>query len=141
MRKRIARQRAPTCAGGLLGAASHVGVDDLRDHVVGFRQLLTDILSVHADDPRPIVVVVDNFRIHAAQAVQAWLRSQRRLIRLYFLPTYAPRLNPIERLWHHVRRNVTDNYFFRVMPRLMRALEAFLSELAHAPAVVRRIIA
>lgn len=108
---------------------------------VGFRQLLTDILSVHADDPRPIVVVVDNFRIHAAQTVQAWLCSHRRLIRLYFLPTYAPRLNPIERLWHHVRRNVTDNYFFRVMTRLMRALEAFLSGLAHAPAVVRRIIA
>lgn len=107
----------------------------------GFRHLLSDILAAHAHDTRPIVVVVDNFRIHWAQAVQAWLCAHRRRIRLYFLPTYAPHLNPIERVWRHVRRNVTDNYFFRTLPRLMRALETFLTELAHSPDVILKIVA
>ena len=108
---------------------------------VGFRQLLTHVLSRHANDPRPLVVVVDNYRIHWAQPVQAWLRQHRQQVRLYFLPTYAPRLNPIERLWRHVRRNVTDNYFFRTMRRLRTAVEAFLTHLERSPAVVLSIIA
>ena len=107
----------------------------------GFRQLLSQLLACHRDEPRPIVVVVDNYRIHWAQAVQAWLRSHRPQLRLYFLPTYAPRLNPIERLWRHVRRTVTDNYFFRTMRRLRTAVEAFLAQLARSPAVVLSIVA
>lgn len=107
----------------------------------GFRQLLSAMLAAHAHEARPIVVVVDNFRIHSAQAVQLWLRAHRRRIRLYFLPTYAPQLNPIERVWRHVRRKVTDNYFFRTLPRLMHKLETFLTELAHSPAVILSIVA
>ncbi len=108
---------------------------------VGFRQLLRHLLALHEHAEQPIVVVVDNFRIHHAKAVKAWLHSHRTQIRLYFLPTYAPRLNPIERLWRHVRRNVTDNYFFRTLPRLMVAVEAFLREMTESPALIRSIVA
>jgi len=108
---------------------------------VGFRQLLNQVLALHANDTCSIVMVVDNFRIHQAKAVKAWLQSHRSQLRLYFLPTYAPRLNPIERVWRHFRRNVTDNYFFRTMSRLMAAVEAFLSELAESPHVILRIVA
>lgn len=108
---------------------------------VGFRQLLQQVLAFHTNDPQPVILVVDNFRIHQAKAVKTWLHNQRTRLRLYFLPTYAPRLNPIERVWRHFRRNVTDNYFFRTMPRLMMAVEAFLQEMAESPAVVLSIVA
>jgi transposase len=108
---------------------------------VGFRHLLKQVLTLHANDTRRIVIVVDNFRIHWANAVQTWLRSHRQQLRLYFLPTYAPRLNPIERVWRHFRRHVTDNYFFRTLTRLMAAVESFLSELAESPEVVLSLVA
>lgn len=108
---------------------------------VGFRQLLKQVLALHEDEACSIVMVVDNFRIHQAKAVKTWLQTHRSQIRLYFLPTYAPRLNPIERVWRHFRRNVTDNYFFRTMSRLMAAVEAFLSELAESPDVILSIVA
>lgn len=108
---------------------------------VGFRHLLQQVLTLHENDDCAIVMVVDNFRIHHAKAVKAWLHSHRTQLRLYFLPTYAPRLNPIERVWRHFRRNVTDNYFFRTMSRLMAAVEAFLSELTESPQVILRIVA
>lgn len=108
---------------------------------VGFRHLLTQVLAQHQPDGRRIVIAVDNFRIHNAKAVQAWLRSHREQIRLYFLPTYAPRLNPIERVWRHFRRHVTDNYFFRTMARLMTATVSFLNELAQSPDSVLRLVA
>ena len=108
---------------------------------VGFRHLLNQVAASHEKDPRRVVVVVDNFRIHQAKAVKAWLKSHRTRLRLYFLPTYSPRLNPIERVWRHFRRNVTDNYFFRTMARLMAAVESFISEMAESPEVILQIVA
>jgi transposase len=107
----------------------------------GFRQLLEQIIKVHARRTRKIVVVVDNFQIHKALAVQTWLGNHRARLRLYFLPTYSPQLNSIERVWRHCRRNVTDNFYFKTMTRLMNALKAFLIELADSPKVILGIVA
>ena len=108
---------------------------------VGFRQLLSQVVACHAGEETRVVMVLDNFRIHKAQAVREWLRRHRRELRLYFLPTYSPRLNPIERVWRHCRRNVTDNYFFKTITRLMHAVEAFLLDLAQSPVAVLKIVA
>jgi transposase len=108
---------------------------------VGFRQLLKRVLDCHGDDSTKVVMVLDNYQIHKAKAVQEWLHRHRSAFRLYFLPTYAPRLNVIERVWRHFRRNVTDDYFFKTLARLMHAVEAFLVELAASPALVLRIVA
>ncbi|MGQ9632594.1 MAG: transposase [bacterium] len=60
-----------------------------------------------------------------------WGRStSSSLLRLYFLPTYSPNLNPIERLWRHFRREVTDNYFFGNMRALIDASKSFLEEMS-----------
>lgn len=108
---------------------------------VGFRHLLQQVVAQHKQTPMKIVIVVDNFRIHKARAVQAWLRVHRAQLRLYFLPTYSPRRNPIERVWRHFRRNVTDNFYFGTLPTVMLAVKAFLTELAHSPAVSLSIVA
>jgi transposase len=108
---------------------------------VGFRQLLQQVVAQHKPTPVKVVIVLDNFRIHKAKAVQAWLHTHRAQVRLYFLPTYSPRLNPIERVWRHFRRNVTDHFYFGPLLRLMTAVKAFLTELARSPAVILSIIA
>jgi transposase len=108
---------------------------------VGFRQLLQQLVAHHQQTPMKIVIVLDNFRIHKAKAVQAWLRTHRAQLRLYFLPTYSPRLNPIERVWRHFRRTVTDNFYFGTLTRLMPAVNAFLTEMASSPSVILSIIA
>lgn len=100
---------------------------------IGFRHLLKAILEQHAYDSRKIVLVVDNYRIHKTQSVQRLLSKVRDRLRLYFLPTYSPRLNRIEHVWRHFRRNVTDNFYFKAMSRLLHAVEAFLSKLAKTP--------
>src|SRR5271154_1897323 len=45
-----------------------------------------------------IHVFLDNARYHHAVLVQEWLEQPRRRVRLHFIPTYCPHLNPIERL-------------------------------------------
>jgi putative transposase len=112
-----------------------------RKNNVGFRQLLKAILAAHADNATKVVMVLDNYRIHKAKAVGELLRKFKPRLRLYFLPTYSPQLNPIERLWRHCRRSVTDNTFFRSIIRLLAAIQAFLIELAGSPETVHSIVA
>lgn len=56
-----------------------------------------------------IHVFLDNARYHHAKIVQEWLAQPGRRITLHFIPTYCPHLNPIERLWGVMHKNLTHN--------------------------------
>ena len=56
-----------------------------------------------------IHVFLDNARYHHAKLVQEWVALPGRRIKLHFIRTYCPHLNPIERLWGLMHRNVTHN--------------------------------
>ena len=107
---------------------------------VGFRHLLQLVLNHHAHHDIKIVVVVDNYGIHKAKAVKQMLAGLKGRLRLYFLPTYSPHLNPIERLWRFFRDRVTSNYYFKTMSRLLKAVEAFFAGLTDTPEMVLRVI-
>jgi putative transposase len=75
-----------------------------------FRDLL-DTLELRYPARRydRIYVVVDNYKIHHAQAVQRWLGAHPRF-ELLWLPTYCPRANPIERIFGDTHDKVTRNH-------------------------------
>jgi DDE superfamily endonuclease len=54
-------------------------------------------------------VVVDNYKIHKAQAGAQWLATHPRF-ELLFLPTYCPKANPIERAFGDVHDKCTRNH-------------------------------
>ena len=58
-------------------------------------------MSIEALYPamRLIHVFLDNARYHHAKLVQEWMARPGRRIRLHFIPSYCPHLNPIKRLW------------------------------------------
>lgn len=56
-----------------------------------------------------VSVVVDNYGIHKAKAVERWLAEQPRF-ELLFLPTYCPQANPIERAFGDVHDKCTRNH-------------------------------
>lgn len=82
---------------------------------------------------------MDNYRIHFAKPVQAFLTAHQDEIELVCLPPYSPKLNPVERFWKHLRRQVTHNHFFQMMERLMEAMTSFFREMAAAPELVRSV--
>lgn len=81
-----------------------------RKHNGLFRDLLTLLDRTY---PAPwvtrIYVVVDNYSIHKAKAVEQWLASHARFT-LLFVPTYCPRANPIERAFGDVHDKCTRNH-------------------------------
>ena len=56
-----------------------------------------------------LYVVVDNYKIHKAQAVARWLAVHPRF-ELLFLPTYYPQTSPIERAFDDVHDKCTRNH-------------------------------
>ena len=56
-----------------------------------------------------IHVFLDNARYHHAKLVQEGLAQPGRRIKLHFVPGYCPHLNPIERLWGVMHKNITHN--------------------------------
>lgn len=75
--------------------------------------------------PVPLVIVLDNASLHRSQAVRAALpRLWARGIYFYFLPTYSPELNAIERCF----RVITHTDLSARVYTPLAALEAAVDE-------------
>lgn len=92
-----------------------------------FRALL-DRLEEHYAKVRvaKVYVVVDNYGIHKARAVERWLAAHPRFV-LLFLPTYCPRANPIERVFGDVHDKCTRNHQRTRIEELVGDVERHLS--------------
>ena len=75
-----------------------------------------------------IHVFLDNARYHHAKLVREWLAQPGRRIKLHFIPPYCPHLNPIERLWGLMHRNVTHNKCYATCAQFADATLGFLRE-------------
>ena len=76
-------------------------------------------------------VFLDNARYHHAKLVQEWLARPGCRIKLHFIPAYCPHLNPIERLWGVMHRNVTHNKTYATCAQFADATLGFLREKVH----------
>jgi putative transposase len=74
-----------------------------------------------------IHVILDNAKIHDCAAVQAVLKRHRGRLVLHYLPRYAPELNPIERVWWHLREEITRNHQCQTLEELIELVFAWLT--------------
>ena len=86
-------------------------VDTFDGYIVGRRQMITfyQQLDRAYPDAERIYVIQDNWSIHRHDDVVAALAELPRIIPI-FLPTYAPWLNPIEKLWRYLRQTLLRNH-------------------------------
>ena len=114
------------------------GAIDLETGQTRMREVLTVdamstialLMSIEALYPamRLIHVFLDNARYHHAKLVREWLAQPGRRIKLHFVPAYCPHLNPIERLWGLMHRNVTHNRCYATFNEFCTAMLGFLKE-------------
>jgi hypothetical protein len=109
------RKRAPQGQWRLIGALNALTgrVLTLDNYIVGRRQVCTFLQQIDQSypDTEKIYVVMDNWSIHQHEDVQAQLKLLPRL-EIVWLPTYAPWLNPIEKLWRKFRQEVLNLHRF-----------------------------
>lgn len=62
-----------------------------------------------------------------SKQVADWLIGKP--IKLHFLPSYSPNLNPIERLWKFMRQKVIDSVYYPDFTLFKAKVMAFLGQL------------
>lgn len=117
-------------------------VEYLDNYLVGRQQV--SAFYRHLDQvyaaARRIYVVQDNWSIHHHADVAATLRQLPR-IEPVWLPTYAPWLNPIEKLWHWLRRDVLKGHRFADdWSQLRQQVNSFLDQFVHGSLTILRYV-
>lgn len=78
---------------------------------------------------KPTVLVLDNARIHRSSVLLAQLAGwQQQGLFIFFLPTYSPHLNRIERLWLKVKQRWLKPVDYTSLASLRCALDRIWSQ-------------
>lgn len=85
-----------------------------------------------------IFVILDNLNVPKAAKVRAWVHTQRQRLAVFYLPPYAPELNPDEYLNGDLKLGVAAKAPARTKPALLTAARSHLRMLQHRPQRVRR---
>jgi transposase len=90
---------------------------------------LLDQLRKQYPRERCLHLILDNYRIHKSEIVQAALGGYLAgKIKLHFLPPYCPDHNKIERIWQDLHANVTRNHGQPTMMLLMVEVRHYLNK-------------
>jgi transposase len=115
------------------GKARWMIIDDAfnADRLIEFLEALVK------DAVRKIFLILDNLRVHHAKPVKAWLDERAEMIEVFYLPSYAPDLNPDERLNADLKHAIGAAVPVRTKAKLKSAAESHMALLQQTPDRVR----
>jgi transposase len=87
--------------------------------------------------PRKVFLIVDNLKVHRAQAVTRWVRKHRDRLELFYLPSYAPEHNPEEFLNNDLKQTLARRRTPKNKAALKSGLTSYMRRLQRQPAKVR----
>jgi transposase len=76
---------------------------------ITFKRFLKKVLKEYKG--KKVIMVLDNVRYHHAKKLKEFLECNKNRIELFFLPAYSPDLNPMERIWWWMRKQITHNRY------------------------------
>jgi transposase len=118
-------------------------VNYLDGYIVGRQQVIQFYSRLDRAYPKKvelIYVIQDNWNIHTHPDVLTALADYSR-IKPVWLPTYAPWLNPIEKLWRWLRQDILKMHrWVEDWPQVKQRVHDFLDQFAHgSPALLRYV--
>ena len=87
---------------------------------------------------RRVFLIVDRHPAHRAKKVRDFVEATRGRLRLFFLPSYSPELNPDELVWNHLKNHGIGKRVVQSREHLRKLATAHLRSLARMPERVRR---
>jgi transposase len=115
------------------GKARWMIVDDNFDAA----KLIEFLEALIEDAVRKVFLILDNLRVHHSKLVKAWLEERKDRIEVFYLPSYAPELNPDERLNGDLKQAIGAKVPVRTKAKLKTAAEEHMQTIAHSPNRVR----
>lgn len=103
-----------------------------------FTTLLT---AVHNQLGAPIVLVWDNLPGHHAHATREFIHTHADWLSVYWLPAYAPELNPAEGIWAHLKTGALANLAALGLDHLIQVTKTALKRCQYRPDLLRGFLA
>ena len=101
------------------------------DDTMTQQKLIEFMRRLVADSERKVFLILDNLRVHHGKIVRAWLEKNRDKIEVFFLPPYAPELNPDEYLNHALKLSVHSGNHPRTKEDLKHKIHSFMRRMQH----------
>jgi transposase len=100
-------------------------------------KLIEFLEALIKDAVRKIFLILDNLRAHHSKLVKAWLEERKDRIEVFYLPSYAPELNPDERLNADMKHAISTKVPLRTKVKLKAAAEAHMDTIGQSQDRVR----
>jgi len=94
---------------------------------------LTFLARLIAGASRKVLLIVDRLQAHRTPEVDAWVAARRDRIEVFYLPAYAPELNPVEYLNNDMKGTVNEAGLPPDRPTLRGRLLGFMRRLVRVP--------
>jgi len=105
---------------------------------IEYRDLL---IAAHRQLPGGnIVLIWDNLNVHKRAELRAFTSAQPWL-RVFWLPAYAPDLNPVEGIWSVLKRGVLANLAVASFGHLVQVIRHGLKKIQYQPGLIEGCLA
>lgn len=101
------------------------------------RVMLDFLRRLNSQCERKIFLIVDGHPVHRSKQVRQWLEKHEDSIRLFFLPSYSPELNPDELLNHDVKANAVGRQRPQNQAEMIDNLRSYLRSTQRQPTIVQ----
>lgn len=109
---------------GVLRFSIHDGKIASNRYIAFLRQLLEGRTS-------PLILIVDRASFHRSKKVRDFVHSHRKQIRIYFLPSYSPEMNPDEQVWNIVKSKNIGRKSIKTKSELKKKVHSAFRVLQH----------
>ena len=99
--------------------------------------LIDFFMRLLKDAKRKVFLILDNLRVHHCNPVKEWLKSHKKMIEVYYLPSYSPELNPDEYLNCDLKAGVHSGMPARDKSQLKQKASKHMRMLQRKPKRVR----
>ena len=90
------------------------------------------------DAERKVYLILDNLKVHHSNAVAEWLEKKKDRIKVFYLPSYSPELNPDEYLNNDLKHRVHSGTQAVNAKDLKHKTESFMRTLVKRPHHVKK---
>lgn len=77
----------------------------VRDRTINSTIFIEFLEQLIAGRVNPTIVIMDQASYHKSKQTRKYIRANRDRLKVFFLPVYAPSLNPDEQVWNDVKIN------------------------------------
>lgn len=99
------------------------------DETINAQSTIELFKAIEARHPssKNIYITLDNAQYYRSKLVKAYLETSK--IKLLFLPSYAPNLNLIERLWKYMKKELMRNKYYEKFSDFKNAFSQFFENI------------